>query len=809
MRSPTLSVLWIFLLCSHSIYGDALYHWDSYGTHIIEELVIEPDRTHTLQLRLSDVPVADIHQRVPKYQVFRYDQLCDFSQWSELGFNVRSQLDRFQKETLTYHKNFVSDASFYNEYRFLRNLTHAQCVLGCQQHGATLPSTSVHIKEILQFQPKVFTYFWVALNQSVHFAPGQSRYYYYLDFDGQEIFPSNKMSGLTTLYHFSRGAYVTMKPQQLKSRTSYYDFTSGQYYRKEPYLLHGRMKDGNDFQILIPLDSNSYYPSFGRSTCVCQRSISENTRNAALATDIATTARSSLYDTPSTFEASRVKKDNSSLQQSSVQAILSSDVKPYQAMHPYEVLKQDNIFPLSLKQPVPAKNISFRLSFPQKRAASVFLAAMAKTILSQAAAITSPYILGESKKIFQSLIKKASLKLVAPKDSNLGSSNKTFQEAIDQHFSDSPADATLLHDKLVLSVKQIPAQVYGIASPDVDLAKVMERTAHKLEVFRDQIITSLPQVLLEKVLRSIPHPVRPGSQIIVNVQKSLSFYVFSYFIECEVDTFAFTNVSAFSMPYVREDKNYFSVHIPNHILGMDFLNTGWLATMASLQAEKCGQQALASEPTSLLPYCQKETFVPEVMVVAFSLNNGRIILFLGPSVLTLSCFQKASQIISLSYEFNLIYVNNACDFKIQHYHVTRLVKASQEKLVGIDFQLLLTLSVPQISSALSRNYYWLLCVTIALSAVCSLLCLISLLLLYCRYKYKPQLIISDDGAFECSLVTSQPNDILDPSSEISFIAGSTDQQNNFENNIALKTKIPAVCSNLIPPAGKSVKPASH
>lgn len=791
-------VPWMIILCFHPIICESLYNWDGTGDPVIQEVKIGREDSYMLQLRLSDVPVISVHRRVPKYQVYRYDQLIDFSEWSQLGFNLRSQLDRFKPETLIYHHDFVSDESFQFEYRFLKNLTHAECAHSCHLSRAHMPNSVAHVNDIMRFQPKVFNYFWVQLNQTANYAAGKNKYVYQLKFDGKEIFPTNKMKGSTVLYQFSKGSYGVVNPSQLRSRTSYYDFTSGQYYHQEPYTLNARASEGSNFQILIPLHSNSFHPSFSRSTCICQRTVRENTKNAITATQMAKLAKSSIYDTPATFESLRVRAESATAKSPDVNTLLSKVPKPYQAGHPFEVLMKDDILPLLLAPLSPARNVSgFSLSRPQ-RAAPVFLATVAKTILSQAIAITSPYILEESKNIFQSLVKKASVQLAVPSWKRTTNDNVTYQQDIDEHFSASPADATLLHDRLVLSVKDSPQQLVQVSTPNVELATIMEQTAKKLEIFRDRVITSLPKLLLDKVLASLPHPVRPNSQIVMNVKKSLSFYVFSYYIECRVDTYTFTNVSAFPMPFIQEDKTYFTVRIPENSLSMNDGNSHWLDTFATLQAEECAQIALSSQPTNLLPFCQREKFVPQIMTVPFQMDHGIIILMLGPSVLTLSCVQKASQIITFSAPFNLIYVNNACDFKLTYYHVTKVMKASKDQIIGADYQHLLTLSIPGSPSTSSRTYYWMLTITILVASILGALCIIALVVLYCRYKYRPKLVVTPDGTFECSLVNFESK-LDNVSHEIPFI-------DNTEHPLTAKESARIIVDL---PKDRAAKPASH
>ena len=736
---------------SHLTFCNTTFTWDDRKSPTKQEIFLEPEKRQTLQLLLSDAPLATLHQRVPKYQVFRYDQICDFSSFARLGYNVQAQLGRFAKDTLTYHKNFISDVTFQYEYRFLNNLTHTQCLSTCRNLGSDLPSLNVHLTEIKEFRPPLQDFFWVETNQNVTFDGKLNKYNYQLYFDNVQVFPSNHMrGGATMLYHFMRGEYVLMSSQQLRSRASYYDFTADQYYRKEPYTLKSRFQVDNNFQIFIPMDSTSFEPNFGKSACVCQRKLEENTKNAALAKEISVLVRSSLYNAPTSIESVRVKRDESTSSESNVVSILNKQQKPFLSTPDKWLLKRDDLFPLMVTAPILPVNESVFLPVSRKtRAASIFLSALAKTLISQTAAITSPYILQESANIFKKLITKASMQFPANKYHSQNATNATFQDKLDKHFSSSPADATLLHDRLTLSVKDVPETVYSMYSPDVRHAKAIRRAARKLEIFRDQILTSLPEILLEKVLLSIPYPVRKNSQIIVHVRKSLSFYVISYYVECTVDSYSFTNITAFSMPYIQEGKDFYAAFIQNDILSIDFQASHSLST---LQSEKCAQQALSNVPAHLFPSCKRHLYIPNILDTAFELTYGKVVLILGTGVLQISCFQKASQIVTLAHQFNLFYINHACGFNIKHENLNKYVRESKTELIGSDFIYLLKYDVPTVYSTVTKYYHWLITISVGVTIIVAVLCIIIVILTYCKRKYQPKLSLSQDGAIECTLV---------------------------------------------------------
>ena len=286
MKTPPCSLFIFFFLHYLFSYSAATLTWNSGDVPTKQQVTLESS-DQTLELLFSDAVLATLHRRVPKFQIFRYDQILDFGQWSLFGFDVRQQLNRFSEKTLTFHKKFVSDTSFVYEYRFLDNLTYSHCVDVCRNYGADLPSIPLHFAEMKQFRPTLVDFFWIKTNQSVDYDKVNSRFNYKLFFDKVQIFPTNRLlRGSTILFHYLKGEFIIMASQQLRSRSSYFDFTSNSYYRLEPYLLQSRCTLHHACQVFLPLHATSFYPSFSRAKCACVRKLDENIQNAKTAKSI-------------------------------------------------------------------------------------------------------------------------------------------------------------------------------------------------------------------------------------------------------------------------------------------------------------------------------------------------------------------------------------------------------------------------------------------------------------------------------------------------------------------------------------------
>ena len=135
----------LFLIFIHS-YSDPLF-WNMNSEFLTRQFHLENDPTRTIRLTLKDVPIVQLDEKIPKYQVFRKDQLVDFSEFARIGYNLKLRLNEFSEKPLAYHDNFLTFPEFSREYRFLSDLTYQQCISTCERYDARLPKSYHEISE--------------------------------------------------------------------------------------------------------------------------------------------------------------------------------------------------------------------------------------------------------------------------------------------------------------------------------------------------------------------------------------------------------------------------------------------------------------------------------------------------------------------------------------------------------------------------------------------------------------------------------------------------------------------------------------
>ena len=315
----------LFLIFLHS-YSDPLF-WNTDSEFLTRQFNLENDPTRTIKLKLTDVPLVQLDEKIPKYQIFRRDQLVDFSEFARIGYNLKLRLNEFSEKPLAYHENFLTFPEFSREYRFLSDLTYKQCRSTCERYDARLPETYHEISEIHTFTPQIVDYFWIETVQTVVFDKQNHKYNYNITFDNDNLFPKTNHS--VSIYHFLHGKYNIVPPNRLRSRSEYYNYISNTYSKLTPYHLEVRYSHkkfgfsktfqkitisrnttwiskgaGNSkditkyFHILIPISKNFFQPSFSKSTCICSRDKTNNLRQARLAKEIAQATLISLEDAP-------------------------------------------------------------------------------------------------------------------------------------------------------------------------------------------------------------------------------------------------------------------------------------------------------------------------------------------------------------------------------------------------------------------------------------------------------------------------------------------------------------------------------
>ena len=93
-----LKFLSLFLIFLHS-YSDPLF-WNMDSEFLTRQFHLENDPTRTIKLTLTDVPLVQLDEKIPKYQVFRKDQLVDFSEFARIGYNLKLRLNEFSEKTI-------------------------------------------------------------------------------------------------------------------------------------------------------------------------------------------------------------------------------------------------------------------------------------------------------------------------------------------------------------------------------------------------------------------------------------------------------------------------------------------------------------------------------------------------------------------------------------------------------------------------------------------------------------------------------------------------------------------------------------
>ena len=718
------------------------------------KLQLEPDRRYTLELLLGDAPVATLHHRLPKYQLYQVDRLVEMTQWSLLGYNTNLQIQRFSNQQLTVHEGFHTRPNYQNEYHFQDHLTYAQCYMHCSARQSLIINSADQLKEVLDLVPRYDGHRWLHVSQ-ISTPVGQNSFNYSLSFDNITLFPRNLLTeGTNYLYHFIDGEYKVLQQKLIRSRMLYWDPTSSSYYKGEPHHLLARIDGrGINIQILISLSSATHVPHFASAMCTCVRTVHKNLKDSQLALHMVSNTQSQLMNVPQDIEAVRVRRQSLVYQLSNVPSILENRQNPYTS-GVNGFLESKDIFPLLSQEPqmtvLKSKTRQQELAsslIRSKRAASLGMALIAK-----AASFSAPYVLEKSAPLLTNLAKKLKAKFYSiPSSQNINIS-QNFQNFLNDKFNVSPATVQVLNDRLVLHVKNYPAGILSLAQPSTKQAQLVGLAANQLKTVRDIVIPQLPNLLIQNIIPTLPYPLKPNSKILVKVDKSLSFYVWRFYFEVVRNDLSFTNISSFSLPYKKEQRSLLKAQINQQLLNMNLLAKDDKGTK---NEKDCVNKVLSSVPSNLLGSCSSEQFVPNLITSAFTLSHGDIKLLLGPGTLHLDCHHKSAEVVTLTYEYNLFYISHSCSFNLEHDHLHAHVRASSQDLNLFSAPLILGFNVPHFMSTRQQIIHWLIVISTIVALLAFIAIVLTLLFFYYKMKFKPKIFTKPSGEVELTLLKKQ------------------------------------------------------
>ena len=340
--------------------------------------------------------------------------------------------------------------------------------------------------------------------------------------------------------------------------------------------------------------------------------------------------------------------------------------------------------------------------------------------------------------------------------------NGSFQNYITNFFENSPAHIYFDPDRIRLEIKDPPLPDQDFTNRSPYYASQLQAASQQMAFFTEHVLEKLPFMLANEVIPTLKYPPRRNSDIIIKIEKSQTFFLLRFFIECSRTDLSYTEVNHYSLPHKKINKVLYKTLI-NNALSLDSHSKS--EDKGNLDDKACADLILNHTPANILNTCPEQIFNSKIIIKVFDFEKGALFLLLGPSILNINCYQTSGTKLSLTEEFNLYFISDSCSWSLEYSSLDSARPATKQFKADLPHVLILQYSLINLSSWKDK----LFALVIGLSVTCGffivLLIVISTLIMYYKYKYKPRVVKSNQGIIEMTISTPQ-NDLKN-----TFISG--------------------------------------
>ena len=662
-----------------------------------------PGESQDTTLTLSDAPIIRHSQLQEKYQLFSIKKLVDFTNVSLTGANLAVQLQRFGEDTVDVHQEYFSRSNFMFEFFITEDLGFDHCTTLCIAKQGKIVHTEPQLYELRILAPRHQGTTWCSTSQNMT----GGRYHVYFDTSNPvEIYPTNMFNNESVTVYQLNDDEPAIVTGNIGNRVFYYDKTSNSYYRGERYGLKTRWSVSGDFQLLIPKLSSSHESPFDRARCVCTRDISQNLQSTLVANSMVKYTKLHLDSSLINIEAQRLKRhSNPSL--SNVDTLLST--QSFYRNEDQMFLSEKDIYPLIVDTVSPANPPAVH----PRHTRVAPIAGLAGSAMLKVAAYSAPYVLSNQIDVLQKFARETKGKLLKPVSNGNWSSSGVFQNFVNHKYKDSPVNVQFNSDRVIISLKDNPPQLSQYLTPDVSQAQMVERVGQDLRFVKERLFPVLPDLMLQEVLPALPYPIRDNSQVLVQVERSASFWRLTFIMECQRKELSYTDVSVSSLPHKEENGFFYHADVPRDHLAVTQAMPSSTLQHVNLKQKQCADLLLSDTAQDVLAACGAIQFDRRIVTNILTLPHGQLFLLEGPGKLAYQCVETTAVTMLLQYQYNLVYISLSCDFSLEHAGLVFEQSKTSQLVFPVPVFLILTYNTPQSVSTAEWNTLWLSCISTA------------------------------------------------------------------------------------------------
>ena len=130
-------------------------------------------------------------------------------------------------------------------------------------------------------------------------------------------------------------------------------------------------------------------------------------------------------------------------------------------------------------------------------------------------------------------------------------------------------------------------------------------------------------MLANEVIPTLKYPPRKDSDILIKIEKSQSFFLLRFFIECSRTDLSYTEVNHYSLPHKKINKVLYKTLI-NNKLSLDSQSKS--EDKGNLADKACADLILNHTPADILNTCPEQVFNSEIILKFFDFEKGTLFL---------------------------------------------------------------------------------------------------------------------------------------------------------------------------------------
>ena len=694
-------------------------YWE-YGKYGIHNL-IQPDHgTPSLDAVLTNECLL-LRKRTSeqKAQMVQANFLVDLSEIGRSQENIRAGIRVLRQAQPQLESGFETCPTCHFEYMRFERVTYFDCVTLCSIEHSNLIDNIDKMEEIYQLDSQRnglnFQKAWIRTDQE---STNKGKYlvdYHVQLADGNKhvsIFPVNTVNHLPVICY----DHLDGKPSRISTCHSlgadikYWNTRMGKdtakFYAKthlkllvravlsQDYFLYKQKGLINDtfsmkdfqrkhlyFEIVLPRSRVANVQDNEKSTCFCHRPVSQvrvgiSSANHHALVKLETSSRTLTLG----LEQERLKESGLP-QLSNIEHLLESTL-PSPMLS--SLVTSDDVYPLRIGSPSiqgqlnrsnwdhmitglgnnvhlqdQMFNYSEETSPRHKRGLPGLVATAALSGLFKAGiAVGKPYFISQSKAVFDKLAQNREGFVITPSNQDTNQMSSSQLSTYLELNSNAAIRFEVQSDRLQVKFLDFPN--IQIAT-DTNHSKVafqnFDTAIARNEYFEAFILPSLPHLLMRRLWPLIHQFTNPDTPIFVQVQKSKSFVLLSYFYERLNQKSFVTRFSFFPLPCQKSNKELYSINISNVTME---IGTELSRESSQTQEYMCQSLFMTDQISSLGTDCQLEKVSAQPVTTSLQMKLGTLYLFDNCDKLYLACHNNPAETLQLSFRFNVFFISRGC-----------------------------------------------------------------------------------------------------------------------------------------------------